>query len=122
MKSTDLMERLLMEAGLSSVMRVADIGCGGGEISLLLSRLVGQTGQVIGFDHDPQSLSVAKQRATAEGYSNITFVQRDLTQDTLGSDIFDAIVGRRVLTYLPDPSAVMRRRVNSLSSGGIVVF
>ncbi len=122
MKNTSMMERLFLEAGLRDGMRVADVGCASGEISLLASRLVGQEGQVVGFDHDAQSLSVAEQRAHAEGHTNMTFVQCDLIRDSLGAGIFDAIVGRRILTYLPDPTAAMKRLVKNLRHGGIVVF
>ena len=34
-------ERLLIDAGITSGMRVLDIGCGRGEVSLLLAKLIG---------------------------------------------------------------------------------
>lgn len=41
-------ERLLADGGISSGMRVLDVGCGGGAVSRMAARLVGKTGQVLG--------------------------------------------------------------------------
>ncbi|HEY7341354.1 MAG TPA: methyltransferase domain-containing protein [Ktedonobacterales bacterium] len=37
-------------AGIEAGMRVLDLGCGGGDVSVLVARLVGPTGQVVGID------------------------------------------------------------------------
>ncbi len=36
------MERLLADAGIAGGMRVLDVGCGRGEVSLMIARLVGR--------------------------------------------------------------------------------
>ena len=40
--------RFLEGAGISSGMRVLDVGCGGGDVSLLARELVGADGEVVG--------------------------------------------------------------------------
>jgi len=62
-------ERLLVDAGITNGMRVVDIGCGSGEVSLLLSKIVGEGGQVLGIDQDAQSLIAARVRARDQNFS-----------------------------------------------------
>ena len=42
--------QLLQQAGISRGMRVLDVGCGSGDVTLLASELVGPSGKVIGAD------------------------------------------------------------------------
>jgi precorrin-6B methylase 2 len=45
-------ERLLRQAGLKEGMRVLDLGCGTGGVSLLAAEIVGPSGSVAGIDWD----------------------------------------------------------------------
>ena len=96
-------ERLLRDAGIGAGMRVLDIGCGMGDVSMLAAQLVGPSGQVVGVDLDGLALARARERASALGLANVTFVQSDVTRPD-ASALFDAIVGRLVLQFLPDVS------------------
>ena len=42
--------RVLKEAGITAGMKVLDLGCGPGDVSLLAAELVGETGRVLGVD------------------------------------------------------------------------
>jgi len=64
--ANSITERLLTDAGISTGMRVLDIGCGSGEVSLLLARMVGSNGEVLGIDHDEQSIAVARKRVQSK--------------------------------------------------------
>src|SRR5688500_3219381 len=66
-------ERFLVEAGIGPGMRVLDVGCGVGDVSLLLGELVGPKGAVIGVDRDPRALALARQRAI--GREQVTFLE-----------------------------------------------
>jgi SAM-dependent methyltransferase len=50
---------LLVEAGLELGMRVLDVGCGVGDVSLLLAELVGSSGEVVGVDTNARALELA---------------------------------------------------------------
>ena len=72
-----LTERLFEKAGITSGMRVLDIGSGSGDVALLVARLVGPTGTVIGVDRDPAQVAFAAQRAAESGLSNLHFLSGD---------------------------------------------
>ncbi|WP_437734392.1 methyltransferase domain-containing protein [Sorangium sp. So ce1335] len=114
--------RLLADAGIGAGMRVLDVGCGRGDVSLMIAQLVGAQGQVVGVDRDARPLAAARDRAREQGLSNMTFVEGDL--GALGPELglFDAIVGRRVLMYQPDAVAAVRGLSGALRPGGAVVF
>jgi SAM-dependent methyltransferase len=114
-------EDVLRRAGLKSGMRVLDAGCGAGDVSLLAARLVGSTGRVMGVDRSPESIALAQRRAQAQGLSNISFMVGDLANLTL-SESFDALIGRFILTFLTDPSAVLNKLVRHVRTGGIIAF
>ncbi|HEY5956312.1 MAG TPA: class I SAM-dependent methyltransferase [Polyangiaceae bacterium] len=115
-------EQLLVDAGVTRGMRVVDLGCGGGDVSCLLAKLVGEEGQVIGVDRDGASLARARENAACRGLSNTTFVQRDLSEPLPDLHSFDAAVARRVLMYLPNPVDTLRRVAAALRSDGLAIF
>lgn len=118
----EMTERLLVDAGITSGMRVLDVGCGSGSVSLMLANLVGAGGQVLGTDRDAQSLATARERVHHLTLSNVTFIQGDLSALPPELGLFDAAVGRRVLMYLPDPADVVRRICATLRPGSVVIF
>ena len=120
--ANSITERLLVDAGITLGMRVLDLGCGRGEVSLLLAKLVGGGGQVLGIDQDAQSLISARERVRDQNLSNVTFLQSDLSGPLPNLGPFDAAVGRRVLMYLPNPVDAIRCITAAVRTGGIVVF
>ena len=62
-----LTDNFLRRAGLSAGMRVLELGCGIGEVSLIAARLVGPLGQVHGIDLDPAALEIARPRIRSAG-------------------------------------------------------
>lgn len=117
----ELTENLLRSAGISAGMRVLDVGCGSGCISLLAARLVGPSGTVVGMDISPQALALARQRADAEHLQHVTFIEGDLINPTCQGP-FDALIGRFVLMYLPEPAIALRKLLRHVRKGGIVAF
>jgi ubiquinone/menaquinone biosynthesis C-methylase UbiE len=117
----ELTEELLRAAGIRPGMRVLDIGCGAGDVSFLAATLLGGDGSVVGVDRSAEAIALAKRRALDVGLVNVSFVTQDLQE--LATDArFDAIIGRLVLMYFPQPDELLRRLLELLSPGGIVAF
>ncbi len=116
-----LTRRFLKSAGINAGMRVLDIGSGAGAVSLIAAELVGSEGEVGGVDMNPEILETARERVRAAGFGNVEFLTGDAQTLELGGR-FDALVGRLVLMYLPDPISVLKQIVKRLHHGGIVCF
>lgn len=113
--------RLFIDAGISPGMRVLDLGSGAGDVALLAADLVGPTGEVVGVDKDPSVLETARDRAAATGASHVAFIEADLaTFEPPGE--FDALIGRFILMYQPDPAAAIRRLLPFMRPGGRIAF
>lgn len=113
--------QFLVQAGITAGMTVLDLGCGAGDVALLLAELVGPQGRVVGLDTNPDILDTARHRVRAAGWTTITFQQGSLPRTDLGTD-FDAVVGRWVLMYVPEPEELLRHAGALLRPGGIVAF
>ena len=114
-------ERFLRSAGVARGMRVLDIGSGAGDVALIAAELVGPEGEVVGVDMNPEILETARERVRQTGHRNVAFHAGDVQSLDLGDD-FDALVGRLVLMYLPDPVATLKQLVTRLRPRGLVVF
>lgn len=115
-------ERLLIQAGIRTGMRVLDVGCGAGDVAILLGRLVGQTGEVIGVDREASMLSKARDRASELGLAQLSFLEADFRQLSSEYGRFDAAVGRLVLMYQADPVEAVKAVASHVLPGGIIVF
>ncbi len=113
-------QTILTLAGIEPGMRVLDLGTGAGDVALALSALVGTSGSVVGIDQSPAALALAAERCAAGGVRNVTFVEGDLHEVGVTGP-FDAIVGRLVLLYTPDPALVLKRYATLVRPGGVVV-
>src|SRR6266700_2307014 len=114
-------ERLFREAGIGVGHRVLDLGSGLGDVSMLVARLVGPSGEVVGIERDATSIERAQARIAAAGFRNISFTQTDVNK-IVSDKPFDAAVGRFILMFLPNPVSVFRSVVRLVRPGGVVAF
>ena len=114
-------ESFFREVGITCGQRILDVGSGVGDVAILLARLVGAGGKVVGIDRDPKSIRRATARVIEANLKNVEFVESDIAQCDIEGP-FDAIVGRYVLQFLPEPAATLRHLMRHLRTGGTVAF
>lgn len=112
---------LLDRVGVAPGASCLDLGCGGGDVCVELSRLVGPTGQVLGIDMDAATVAIAEREAAAESLANVSF-EITTIGDWHSRRQFDLVYGRFILTHLPDPAAALTTCRKSLCQGGRAVI
>ena len=113
--------RGFLKAGLAPGMRVLDVGSGVGDVAFLAASIVGPSGTVVGTDRVPIALETARARASALGLSNVSFVEGDPAALSFDQP-FDAVIGRYILMFQPDPVVTLRGVALHAKPGGIVAF
>src|SRR5258708_3871630 len=91
-----LTERLFREAGIGPGRRVLDLGSGVGDVAMLVARLVGPSGEVMGVERDTHSIARARARVAEAGLRNVSFTQSHVNQIAYDQPL-DAAVGRFIL-------------------------
>jgi 2-polyprenyl-3-methyl-5-hydroxy-6-metoxy-1,4-benzoquinol methylase len=114
-------ERLFREAGIGPGQRVLDLGSGVGDVTMLVARLVGPSGEVVGVERDSRSIRAGQSLWLEAGLSNVSFIQSDVFQIPDGKP-FDAAVGRFILMWVRDPVSVLRSVSRLARPDGVVAF
>lgn len=101
---------------------VLDVGCGCGELSLLLAGAVGRTGRVVGVDVSEPMLSLAGRRGEelrqVEPESGpVAWRRADAAAATFEAP-FDAVVSRFGVMFFSDPVAAFSNLRAALAPGG----
>ena len=115
-------ERLLRAAGVGEGMVVLDIYCGPGEVAIIAADRVGSGGRVIGIDPRADMISYAQLRSAEAGYKNIEYRSIDLTDPSLSSSLFDAVVCRHVVIGQREPVRFLRSASHLVRNGGILAL
>ena len=100
----DRIHSLIAERPLGNNPVVVDLGCGPGNITLLLARLLPEA-RVIGIDGAERMLELARQRAADQGLA-IVFLHQDLRQ--IRGLKADLVVSNSLLHQLHDPLLLWR--------------
>ena len=114
-------ERLFREVGIGPGQHVLDLGSGMGDVAMLVARLVGSSGEVVGIERDADSIARAQARVAAAGFRNVNFLNTDVN-NIVADQPFDAVVGRLILMFLSDPVSVLRSAVRLVRPGGVLAF
>jgi ubiquinone/menaquinone biosynthesis C-methylase UbiE len=111
--------RLFDHVDVHEGMRCLDVGCGGGDVSYDLARIVGPAGAVVGTDLDETKLEIVRKEAASQQLLNVEARFADAV-DALPAGYFDFAFARFLLTHVPDPRSVLRSMYAALRSGGML--
>lgn len=98
--------------------RVADLGCGTGSLSVLLTE-VGH--EVVGIDLSPAMVEQARKKARRAGFST-AFAVGDASAPDLATGAFDVVLARHVVWTLPQPVTALGRWARLLGPHGRFVL
>ena len=105
---------------LKSPMRVLDIGCGPGTITVGLADAVAPSGTVLGLDMSESLGSEWDKRLAESECGNLEFVNGDLFTAELPNDAFDIVYMHQVLQHLPNPVDALRAATSYAKDGALV--
>jgi methionine biosynthesis protein MetW len=104
----------LMRAAMPEGIRVLDVGCGTGSLTLVVN--AGKGNRVMGVEPDPERADKARSR----GLDVVTGRLDDAFLAEHGP--FDAITFADVIEHLPAPAQVLETAVRGLSPGGLILI
>ncbi len=101
--------------------RVIDVGCGCGETSIEMARLVGPAGSVLGIDVSQPMLAIARSQGQSATLSHLSFLEADASRSRLPAEV-DLLFSRFGVMFFSEPSAAFSHLRKSLRTGGRCVF
>lgn len=90
-----------------------EVGAGRGSVARMLAARLGPAGRVVAVDIDPRFLTAIP---------GVEVRRLDVRVDSPEADTFDLVHCRFLLMHLPDPLAALRRLVNALRPGGVILL
>ncbi len=105
---------------LNPSMRVIDVGCGPGRLTIPVARAIEPDGEVVALDIQEGMLERLRKRADAAGLKNIRPVLGGIGQVEIESNSFDRALLVTVLGEIPDREAALREIYRILNLGGIL--
>lgn len=101
---------------------VLDLAGGPGEPALTLARIVGPRGRVVTTDITPAMVATAREQATEQGLTNISFVVADAEHLPFASSSFDVVTCRFGIAHVPDYHQALTEIRRVLKPGGRAAF
>ncbi len=104
---------------LSPGMRVLDVGCGPGSITIGFAEAV-FPGEAVGVDFQPSQVALAQASSSSRGTLNARFEVADVYQLPFPDASFDAVFAHAVLWHLREPLRALAEIRRVLRPGGII--
>ena len=111
--------RLPIQAG----MRVVDVGCGPGRLTLPVARIVGEDGEVLAVDVQAEMLAIVERRARREGLDNVRTLEEAAGAGAIPTGRYDAALLATVLGEVPAErrEPAVEEIAAALRPGGVLV-
>jgi SAM-dependent methyltransferase len=106
--------------GLREGWSCADVGAGGGDVTVALARIVGRDGRVYAVDSDPSRRDEVAAAAAEAAQAQVVALTQAGEELTLPEPV-DLAYCRFLLLHVHDPVTVLRRMSRAVRPGGWVV-
>jgi len=100
-------------------MRLLDVGCGPGSITLGLAAAVAP-GEVLAIDLSSDVLEEARRLAIEKGIGNVRFERGDINHLARPDGAYDVVYAHQVLQHVQDPVKALDAMKRVLARGGLV--
>jgi SAM-dependent methyltransferase len=110
----------LERLGVSLGWRCADVGAGGGDVSVALAEMVGRDGRVYAVDSDPLARDEVARAAAAAAHAQVIALTQAGEDLSLPEEV-DLAFCRFLLLHVLNPVVVVRMMAKAVRSGGWVV-
>jgi SAM-dependent methyltransferase len=112
---------LIKRARIEPGMRVLDVGCGPGRLTIPIARRLGAAGRVVALDVQEKMLAVLRGRVATAGLTNVEMVLGGAGQGAIGREnAFDRAVLVTVLGEIPEKAGALAEILGALKPGGIL--
>ncbi len=101
--------------------RILDVGCGFGDTTIEIARMVGESGEAVGVDAAPRFIETATADAAAAGTSNTRFIVSDVQLNGF-DETFDHAFSRFGTMFFASPVAALRNVRRAIKPGGRLVM
>lgn len=116
--------RQLAEERQLSHLRVLDLACGGGDVTLALAKHAQRAGfsmQVDGWDKSSTAIDFARETANSQGVNHVAFHVHDVLADPI-DDHFDAVICTLFLHHLEiDEAQMLLRKIQSVAEHAVLI-
>jgi ubiquinone/menaquinone biosynthesis C-methylase UbiE len=117
---TDRADVIVRNLDLQPGMKVLDIGCGPGRLTVPIARQVGPQGEVVAVDIQAGMLRRAQEKAQAAQLANIRFLQAAAGEGKLERSQYDRALLVTVLGEIQDRERALKEVFGALKPGGIL--
>lgn len=108
--------------GIHPGMTVLEVGPGNGRYTVEAARRVGNRGKLVTIDIEPKMIERVRQRAQAEGLTNLEAKVADVYNLPFEDEMFDAIYMITVISEIPEPVRAMKEFYRVLAPSGTLAF
>jgi SAM-dependent methyltransferase len=109
-------------AGITVGKRVLDLGAGPGYAALDLAEIVGPSGEVVALERSDNFVKAMRESVRRRGLSNVRIHELDLMTGDLPKANYDFSWCRWVLSFVSDPSLLIRKLGVIMPKGSISIF
>jgi SAM-dependent methyltransferase len=110
----------LERLGVGPGWRCADVGAGGGDVSVALAEMVGRDGRVYAVDSDPAARDEVARAAAAAAHAQVIALTQAGEDLALPEEV-DLAFCRFLLLHVHDPDVVVRKMAAAVRRNGWVV-